>query len=507
MLAMDQIHDIRNDYYVQGLNISEIANKRNLAWRTVRKYVDMTDFNDPDPMPKEKEHCPKLKPYKAKIDEWLIADKAEPRKQRHTATRVYKRLRDGIPGFNCSERTVRAYVSAKKKELGLRKPEGFIPLIHSPGEAQADFGSADYVEDGARRHGKYFVLDFPYSNAGFLQLQPGENLECLLESLVGIFEHIGGVPVEIWFDNASSMVNKIICGGDRELSERFVRFSEHYGFQPVFMNPASGNEKGGVENKVGYSRHNMLVPTPRFLSLREYNLELLKLCDKDAEREHYRFDGETIEDRFQQDSKVLRRLPDKPFDTARYEQVTTDKWGKFTLNDGKHTYSAAPELAQQDVWLKITAGFVIVMDSHQQEITTHRRLYGDEIQESMQWLPYLKAISRKPRSLRNSGIYGMLPEKMRSYLDNCQNTDRGKILNMLCELTERTGFDSAVQTIDQAILYKSTDPDSLRALYRRLYSDLPELPPLEQMESMPKVIQFPADLSSYDKLLGKEVTA
>lgn len=507
MLAMDQIHDIRNDYYVQGLNISEIANKRKLDWKTVQKYVDMTDFNNPAPMPKEKALCPKLEPYKAKIDEWLIADKAEPRKQRHTAARVYKRLKDEVPGFCCSERTVSTYVAARKKELGLKKPEGFIPLIHSPGEAQADFGSADYVEDGVRRSGKYFVLDFPYSNAGFLQLQPGENLECLLESMVGIFEHIGGVPTEIWFDNASSMVSTIIRGGGRELTERFVRFSEHYGFQPVFMNPASGNEKGGVENKVGYSRHNMLVPTPRFLSLREYNQELLKLCDKDANREHYRFEGETIEDRFQRDSKVLRRLPDKPFDTARYEQVTTDKWGKFTLNAGKHIYSAAPELAQQEVWLKITAGFVTVMDSHQQDITTHRRLYGDEVQESMQWLPYLKAISRKPRSLRNSGIYGMLPENMRVYLDGCQNTERGKILQMLCELTERTGFDSAVQTVDQAILYKANDPDSLKALHRRLFSDLPELPPLEQTESMPNVIQFPTDLSAYDKLLGKVVTA
>ena len=94
MLAMDQIHDIRNDYYVQGLNISEIANKRNLAWRTVQKYIDMTDFNDPDPMPKEKALCPKLEPYKAKIDDWLVADKAEPRKQRHTAARVYNRLKE-----------------------------------------------------------------------------------------------------------------------------------------------------------------------------------------------------------------------------------------------------------------------------------------------------------------------------------------------------------------------------------------------------------------------------
>ena len=184
MLAMDKVHDIRNDFNLQGLNITQIANKYGMDRKTVRKYIDMADFNDPDPMPKEPEFCPKLDPYKAKINEWLTADKSAPRKQRHTAKRVYDRLREEFPGFSCSQRTVSTYVAKRKKELGLKAPEGHIPLVHQPGEAQADFGAADYVEDGVQRSGKYFVLDFPYSNAGFIQLQPGENLECLLESIV-----------------------------------------------------------------------------------------------------------------------------------------------------------------------------------------------------------------------------------------------------------------------------------------------------------------------------------
>ena len=118
--------------------------------------------------------------------------------------------------------------------------------------------------------------------------------------------------------------------------------------------------------------------------------------------------------------------------------VLVNNWGKFTLNEGKHIYSAAPEFAGKTVWLKITAEHVTVMDSEQNEITVHRRLYGDEQQESMNWLPYLECIAKKPRSLRNSGIYPMLPESMRDYLDSCRNTDRGQILRMLCELTSNT---------------------------------------------------------------------
>lgn len=202
----------------------------------------------------------------------------------------------------------------------------------------------------------------------------------------------------------------------------------------------------------------------------------------------------------------MRKLPEKPFDTARYEQALVDKWGKFTLNEGKHIYSAAPEFAGQAVWLKITAEHVTVMDSEQKGVTVHRRLYSDEQQESMNWLPYLECIAKKPRSLRNSGIYPMLPASMRDYLDTCRNSDRGQILRMLCELTRNTGFESAVNTIDHAIQYNAKDPDSLKALYRRLYSDIPELPLLTNLTVLSGITQFPADLKGYDELLGKAVS-
>jgi transposase len=506
---MDQIHRIRQLYYEQGLtNLSEIARQTGLDWKTVSKYVDMTDFNEPDPMPKENNLCPKLDPFKPLIDNWLNEDKKAPRKQRHTAKRVYHRLRKEAEGFNCSYRLVAGYVKEKKLELNLKRKEGFIPLNHEPGEAQGDFGSADFYENSMRHSGKYFVMDFPYSNCGYLQLHYGENMECLLESMVAIFEHIGGVPTEIWFDNTRTIVTKIIRGGGRETTERFLRFQEHYGFKAIFMNPNSGNEKGGAESKVKYTRKNMLVPVPHFLSLSDYNRQLLGECDEDSDREHYRHKDETIQERFDRDRKALRKLPAVPFDTNLYTSVPTDKWGKFTLNKGKHTYSSSPGLAEQDIWLCISAEFVKVMDAGHHPVVTHRRLYGDEeCLESMEWLPYLKYIARKPRSLRNSGIYGMMPENMQKYLDSCRNSDRGKILKALSDLTERTGFDSALQTVNQAIMYQATDEDSLRNLYRRLYADVPPLPPLTSDDRIPKISQMPSRLTDYDTLLERRSMA
>ena len=504
---MDQIHRIRDLFYGQDKSLTEIADILNLDWRTVRKYVDKDDFNESPPKPDEGQNPSKLDKYKPIIDKWLTEDKKAPRKQRHTARKVHKRLGDEIEGFDCSYRLVADYVAAKKKELHLKKQEeGYIPLEHHPGEAQADFGVADFYENGKLYHeAKYLVLSFPYSNGGYLQLNYGENMECLLEGLVAMFEHIGGVPAEIWFDNTRTIVTEIIKGGDRKVTERFQKFCEHYRFNPVFMNPESGWEKGNVENKVGYLRRNELVPVPHFDALAGENESLLGACDRDMEREHYDDDDNRfISELFQEDKAALLPLPPVPFSTSLYTTARTDKYGKFTLDAGKHRYSASPAFCEETVRLCITSSEVTVMDSDLHEIVHHKRLYGDE-HESMDWIPYLRYIARKPRSLRNSGIYDMMPESMQIYMDSCESSERGKVLKVLAELTERSGFNSALNTVNKAIQYKANDPDSLQNLYRRTYMDVPPLPPLETDETIPqmKMVVFNNDLHVLDDILTR----
>ena len=116
------------------------------------------------------------------IIKWLLADKLAPRKQRHTAKRVFKRLKDEADGFNCSYRLAALYVKQKKEKLRLKRTDGYLPLEHRPGEAQADFGTADFYENGKLHHeAKYIVLSFPFSNGGFLQPNYGENMECFID--------------------------------------------------------------------------------------------------------------------------------------------------------------------------------------------------------------------------------------------------------------------------------------------------------------------------------------
>lgn len=506
MKTMDQIHRIRELYYGQDKSLTDIAAIMGIDWRTVRKYVDKEDFSNPPPTSGEDTHSSKLDPFKPLIDSWLEEDKKAPRKQRHTAKRIHQRLQKEADGYGCSYRLVADYVAERKKVLCLKKQEGYIPLEHHPGEAQADFGVADFYENGRLHHdAKYLVLSFPHSNGGYLQLNYGENAECLFEGLETIFEHIGGVPTEIWFDNTRTIVTEIIKGGGREVTERFRRFCEHYRFRPVFMNPESGWEKGNVENKVGYLRRNELVPVPSFTSLKEKNCELLAACDSDMEREHYDDDGQRfICELFEADKKALLPLPAVPFDASLYTSARTDKYGRFTLDEGKHRYSASPAFCEDTVRLRLTSAEVIVMDRDLREIVRHRRLYGDE-HESMNWIPYLRYIARKPRSLKNSGIYGMMPENMQIYLDGCENSDRGKILKVLAELTDRSGFESALHTVDEAIRLKAADPDSLLNLYRRTYMDVPPLPPMGIPDGIPemKIIPFRNDLAGLDATLRK----
>lgn len=126
---------------------------------------------------------------------------------------------------------------------------GFIPLKHIPEEAQVDFGATDFYENGRLHSGNYLNMSFPHSNQGYTQLFKGENQKCLFHGMINIFNHIGGVPSRIWFDNASTIVTNILKSGKRDLTDGFMRFKNHFGFEAAFCNPSSGHEKGFVETR------------------------------------------------------------------------------------------------------------------------------------------------------------------------------------------------------------------------------------------------------------------
>jgi len=499
---MAQIDSIRQLFFEKGLGYAEIARVTGFDVKTVKKYVHMEDFNQPLPKPRQIRGS-KLDKYKEQIDEWMVADKQERKKQRHTARRIFDRLVKECPGFDCSYRLVADYVSRKKKEIYGEQDRFYMPLVHIPGEAQVDFGEADFFDKNVRCTGHYLNVSFPHSNVGYLQIFKGENMQCLAEGLMNIFAHIGGVPTRLWFDNLSPAVKTILKADGRELTDTFLRFKNHYGFATAFCNPGRGHEKGSVETKVGYHRRNMLVPVPEVDDLEAFNRRLLEECDQDMVRPHY-LKRRLHKDLFEEDLKALLPLPPVPFDASEIKVVRTNSYAKFTLNKGKHTYSTAPRYAKSQVFVQLTAYDVIAFDENYREIIRHPRLYGDYEQESMDWLPYLTQLSRRPAALKYTGIYPMLPQEVQVFLDSCSYQAKKETLRVLAQLSEKSSFSKAAEAVRSVILHGARDADSIVAMFNRLNGDITDLAPMVLPASVPEMPSVKPNLSGYDHMLFRE---
>lgn len=488
---MDQIQEIRYLKERKDRSLRSIAEETGHAFETVKKYVERQDFNI-ECRPKQ-ERCGKLAPYRHHIDEWLEADRRARPKQRHSAQRVYDRLKE-IYGddFTVSDRSVRKYVAKKKVRL-YQENSGYLPLEHPGGEAQADFGAAQFIENGILYDGHYLNLSFPYSNAGYLQLFKGENQECLLEGLRDIFEHTGRVPNTIWFDNASTIVKKIRAHGERDITQGFKRFALHYGFESNFCNPECGHEKGSVENKVGYHRRNFLVPVPEFNDLQDYNKGLLIRCDADADRAHYK-KGRSISQLHQEEKEHMGKAAPTGFDIYRLVRVKADNYGKVKLET--NTYSTSPEYAKQAVWVQVGAHEVRILNDDYRMVQTHARLYGSK-KESMKWVPYLQLMSKRPTALRYSGFFNELPQGLQEYFTCCSYHEKKAALSLLARMVEETDIKTAQVAFELAIERRLRDTDSIWATYYTLTRDESFV---GDIVSAPSLAAYSVDVAAYDVL-------
>jgi transposase len=494
---MAQIKNIRFLKNNKGMSLRSIAQKTNHHFETVKKYVDRADFNLQ--LRKKQHRKGKLDPYKQLIDQWLKDDLSAKPKQRHTAKRIYDRLKELYKDeFNVSDRSVRTYVAKRRPEIFQGTGKGYIPLEHSPAEAQADFGAAQFIERGTLYDGFYLTVSFPHSNGGYTQLFKSENQECLLEGLKSIFEHMGGTPTEIWFDNASTIVKAIRRDGERDLNQGFERFMLHYNFISNFCNPDSGHEKGSVENKVGYTRRNHLVPIPEFNDIREFNCQLLKKCDQDMQRNHYKKPG-TIAQLFEEDKKALNPLPTVPYEVYRLKRVKADNYGKVKFDNKR--YSSSPAFAGCQLWIKAGAFEVTLLDDQYRQIIKHPRLYGRQ-NESMQWAPYLELMARRPRAIKYTGFFKELPLKLQDYLAKCDLAAQRAALQVLTKMTRNSDLPTATSAFIDTLERGLSDPDSIWSNFVRLTSGSYAPQPAKLPPKVPEVKPYQVDTSIYDHLLN-----
>jgi Transposase and inactivated derivatives len=496
VIEMAQKQYIKHLYEKEEKSLREISRITGLSQQTAAKYAYQSKW-DEDNLPDCKpEKYPVLHDFIPIIDEWLEQDRREPRKQRHTVTRIFKRLQEEH-GFQGSYSSVKKYVR-KKKFLMKTIAEGYLPLSKPPGHAQVDFGDFKYYDSGGTSHeGHALIVAFPYSNNGWMQVFRSENQECLLEGLKRIFYHIGGVPIRIRCDNMSTAVAQILDGTERVLSDGFARFMLQHRFEADFCNPNSGNEKGNVENKVGYTRRNMLVPVPVIDDFAAFNEELLSRCDADHDREHYRY-GDTLEDLWAQEKKRLLTLPMYEYEVFRYESVTVGKTG-FAAVD-KSRYGLSPELSGKIVQAKIYFDRIQFFYDRQL-LKTYDRSY-EKNKEVSDWKQYLPTLLSKPGAVEHMQFFDQMPKLWQGYLKTTKGKERKSALTLLMEIVQDGNESLCDDTLELAEEYGRLDNDSIRQCYYLIAK--PENHPVPmKLNSEPPLLNYNPDLTVYDMLVKR----
>jgi transposase len=273
MKTVELYRKVRKACHRDGMSGRDAAKYFGVNRRTISKILEHSEppgYRRSKPIKR-----PKLDGFTGTIDAILKADTVQPKKQRHTAKRIFERLCKEH-GFRGGITIVRDYVREHKR---LHK-EVYVPLEHAPGHAQADFGEALAIIGGVQQKVHYMAFDLPHSDGSFVKAYPAETTEAFCDGHVSAFAFFGGVPLSILYDNTRIAVSKIRKGGKRDLTAEFTRLQSHYLFEAKFGRPAKGNDKGHVEGMVGYIRRNYLVPIPRFDSFDALNKHLEEQCLK-----------------------------------------------------------------------------------------------------------------------------------------------------------------------------------------------------------------------------------
>jgi transposase len=385
---------IRRDRRVEGLSIRELAERHRVHRRTVRQALASAM------PPPRKEYPPRPHPaidsYAELIDAWLLADREVPKKQRHTARRVWQRL-VAEHGATCSEVTVSRYVARRRRELGLITVEVAVPQTHPPGaEAEVDFGEFWFQIAGVLVKCWMFVMRLSCSGRAFHAAFTTQGQEAFLQGHVLAFAHFGGVPARIRYDNLKPAVVRVLKGRNRTESERFIALRSHYGFDSFFCRPgkAGAHEKGGVEAEIGRFRRRHLVPVPSVESLAELN-RLLDAGDLLDDARVITGRRETIAQAFAAELPTLQPLPDEPFDAALHLQVRVDLRARVSVR--QCYYSVPARYAGRRLPVRLTATTVEVFDAGR-VVAKHERAAGRYV-EVLVLDHYLEVLKTKPGAL------------------------------------------------------------------------------------------------------------
>ncbi len=491
---MENWAEIRRRVLVDGQSKRSVCREFDIHWDTLTKVLDHPEppgYRRTAPRPR-----PKLDPFLPVIHQILQDDKKAPRKQRHTARRIFERLRDEH-GYGGKLTIVKQAVAAWRRS----RAEVFIPLTHRPGEAQVDFGQAEVMLDGQATTVALFVMTLPYSDTLFLCAFPRECTEAFLEGHVRAFAFFGGVPRRISYDNSKIAVARVTGSRDRTLTDAFLRLKSHHLFESHFCLVRRPNEKGHVETLIGYARRNFLVPVPTVHGgLEPLNAGLEVRCRDELPRQ-VRGHPTTKGERLDEERSRLLPLPTETFVAARVEKPLADSLSlvRFDTND----YSVPTAYAHHHVTAVGTVATVrfVVGDC---VVATHRRCWGRE-QVFYDPIHYLALLERKPGALDFAAplvgwelpvCFGVLRRRLEAELGGPGTRQYIKVLRLL----EGAALKELTRAVQRALELGTADADAVRLILEHRRETPVGLFSLDGRPHL-KLVSVPApDLSAYGGL-------
>ena len=500
---MEQYEAIRRDFREEGLSIRKLATRHRVHRRTVREALDNAV---PPPRKTPVRTAPVLGPHVATVRGWLIEDLAAPRKQRHTARRIWQRLTEER-GVTVAESTVRELVRELRVEVGLDRREVAVPQTHLPGaEGEVDFGEFHAVIAGEMERLWMFVLRLSASGKAVHRAFGNQAAESFLEGHGYAFDRLGGVPGRIRYDNLKPAVVKVLLGRERLEHPRFIGLRSHFGFDSFFCEPGLGgaHEKGGVEGEIGRFRRRHLTPVPHVGSLAALNEALAAADARDDAR---RITGrvETVGQAFDRERVALRPLPGTPFDASTHLSARVDAKARICVRQSY--YSVPARLAGRRVEVRLAATNLEVRFEARTVARHLRSLHKNT--EDLQLDHYLEVLARRPGALAGSTplaaarAAGLFTEVHQRFWDTARRAlgdaagTRALIGVLLLHRTLPTG--AVLSGIDAALRLGSTSPDVVAVEARRQH-DADAAPRTVE----PVAGERPApSLAGYDALLGR----
>jgi transposase len=457
MKQVELYAQVRYAVQIEGLSERATARRFGIDPRTVAK---MMRFSVPPGYRRTKPPVrPKLDAFIAIIDKILADDKSRPKKQQHTAKRIFERLRDEH-GFTGGITIVKDYVAGWRQ----RAREMFVPLMHPPGHAQADFGEAIAIIGGVERKIHYFAFDLPHSDAIFVVAYPAETTEAFCDGHVQALAFFGGIPQSILYDNTKIAVARILGDGKRQRTRVFAELQSHYLFQDRFGRPAKGNDKGKVEGLVGFARRNFMVPVPAFESFEALNAHLAECCRKRMS-ERLRGHTETIGERLERDLAAMRQPLPPPYDAC--EKVATRVSSLALVRYRRNDYSVPTSFGHREV---VVRGYVheVVIACGAEIIARHPRSYERE-DFVFDPLHYLALIEQKINALDQAAPLAdwKLPEEfatLRRLLETRMGKKGKREFVQVLRLMETFRIEDVTAAVSDAIARGAIGFDAIKHL-------------------------------------------